>query len=222
MTVEELRNFINAIANKDQTGNSMTPEEYNVYLQRSTDDKLRIELGLRENADLNSKIHFDNNQISTDAMRPFMNSVPIVAAPPGEFAVPTDYWHHRKSIHLLNGKIKPITVLGDDEFDDIQDDAIKPPSLEYPYAKFEGTKFVVVPNTIPTITFRYLKKPTYPVWGYTIVNDEAVYNAATSVQLQWEDKYHIDIARIILAYLGINFRDEELLQYAMVTKAQGN
>lgn len=221
MNVEELRLFINAIANRDQTGNAITPEEYNTYLQRSTDDKFRIELGLREDADLDAKIFFDSSQISTDAMRPFMLNAAIAGAG-GLFAIPADYWHHEKSNYILNNRMRSITIVNRNQFDDLQDDPIKPPSAEYPIAKFEAGNLVVAPTTVANITFRYLSKPVYPVWGYTIVNDEPVYNAATSTQLPWAEKYHIDVARIILGYLGINFRDNELLSYAMVTKSKGS
>lgn len=218
MNVNELKIFIEAIANRDQTGNSMTPDEYNSYLARANEDKFRIETGIRE---IQTPIFFQSNQTSTDAMRPFIEvtSLPVVA---GLATIPTDYRHALVLSHITNGRVRKITALNIDEFEDILDSATKKPSIRYPYCTQRGDKIEIAPSTITTIKFQYFKMPPIPVWGYTIVNDEEVYDSATSVQLGWADIYHIDIARLILGYIGINFRDADLSNYAEMIKQKGS
>lgn len=220
MTVEELRIFINAIANKDQTGNAMTPSEYNSYLARANEDKFRFEYGLRERGPQNP-IYFQSNQNSTDALRPFVSDATIIAATPTLFILPTDYIHLISAANYIGTSPRPITFVNRDEMNQIQIDPIAFPTEDYPYGTVERSQMVIYPSTIDGVYFTYLRRPTTPVWGYTIINDEAIYNPVTSTQLEWNSVYHIDIARLILAYLGINFRDSDLLTYAEQVKANG-
>lgn len=216
MTVEEIRIFINAITNRDQTGNSVTPDELNSYLGRANEDLFRVEVGLREQP--NGLINFDNSQVSSDSLSTFLKEEQLTGIS-GLFLLPADYRHAVSGTNPANGKI--ITYLTKREFDEILTDAINIPTDKYPFGTFVDGKMKIAPATVSPIDFSYLRKPAIPIWGFTVVNDEAVYNPATSVQLEWRDIMHISFARIILGYMGINFRDEELLQYAEMVKAKG-
>lgn len=220
MTVDELKQFIEAISNRNQSGNALTPDEFNIYLARANEDKFRIETGIRESQ---TPIWFQSNQISTDALRPFIIRA-ILFGTSGLFTIPNDY-RHLISMYYKDpsGRQRIITPLNVDEFDAIIDHPVKAPSNEYPYASQYGSGIEVRPSSITAIGFAYLRKPAIPVWGYTIDpnTDEPIYNSATSVQMEWEDIYQIDIARIILSYLSINFRDSELYQMAEASKKQG-
>ncbi len=218
MTVEELRLFIFSIANKDQTGNLPTPEQYNVFLARAVEDKFRLEYGLRQ---VDNGVYYQNSQNSTDALSKFITVTPTVALLPGTFVLPANYVHLSSLSHIDDGKYRVITVLNEDEWNNRLSNPITPPTLKYPIAKFVAGTLIVYPTTIASVNIAYLRKPVNPVWGSTIVNDEPVYNAATSTQIEFPDIYHIDIARIILSYLGIEFKDMELLQYAEMGKNTG-
>ena len=71
------------------------------------------------------------------------------------------------------------------------------------------------------VNFDYLRMPETPVWGYTVVNDQPVYNTATSVQLEWSEIYHLDIANLILQYAANNLRDQLAIQIANNRKTTG-
>ncbi len=216
MTVEEIRVFINAIANRDQTGNSVSPDEYNSYLARANEDLFRKEVGLRELA--NGTIFFDNSQVSTDALLPFLVPSQLVGTN-GVFTLPADYRHAVSATNVANNKI--ITFLTKREYDETIIDPINFPTDLYPSATFLSGKLNVAPKTVSPIEFNYLRKPAVPFWNYNIINDEAVYDPSGSTQLEWKDIMHITFSRLILGYVGINFRDEELLQYAELIKVKG-
>lgn len=221
MTVEELRIFLYTIANKDQSGDLPSPEQLNSLLARATEEKFIIEYGLRSNQ---NGIFFQNSQNSTDALAPFLVATVINQTLPGVFVVPADYVHLSSVGATHNGKRVVVTVVNDDEWNDRVDSPLTPATDKYPIARFvsAGTARLisVMPATVMSIFFNYLKKPVDPVWGYTIVNDEPVYNSATSVQMEFAPMYHLDIAKLILSYLGIEFRDEYLSQFAEMSKAQ--
>ena len=220
MTEEELRIFINAIANKDQTGNAMTPAEYNSYLARANEDKFRIEYGIRERGP-NNPVYWQSNQNSTDALRPFVTTLTILTAAPNIIPFPANYVHYIAAANFVDNNPNPVTVVNRDEMNQVRVDPIAFPTEDYPYATIEGNQMMIYPSSIDRVDLTYLRRPNQPVWGYTIVNDEPVYDPLTSTQLEWKEVYHIDIARLILAYLGINFRDADLLTYAEQIKATG-
>ena len=62
----------------------------------------------------------------------------------------------------------------------------------------------------------YVGKPLAPKWGYTMVNDQYVYNAssANTQQLTLPTKTHREIAQRMLSYIGISLRDQEPMAYA--------
>lgn len=220
MTVEELRIFINAIANRDQTGNSVTPDEYNSYLARANEDKFRIETGIRE---VQTPIYFQNSQLSTDALAPFIERGFSITGTSGVFILPSNYRHAISMFYIDGtGRSRTITALNIDEYDAIQGNPVKPPTAEYPYATQYGNLINVSPATIAVIRLSYLRKPAVPKWGYITSQDEPVYDPLTSVQMEWNEEYQIDVARIILGYMGINFQDAFLYQAIEAQKAKGS
>tara|TARA_R100001015_G_scaffold18478_2_gene11721 strand:+ start:967 stop:1905 length:939 start_codon:yes stop_codon:yes gene_type:complete len=66
------------------------------------------------------------------------------------------------------------------------------------------------------IVLVYIGKPPAPHWGYTIINDQYVYNPSSSntTQLTLPTKTHMEIAQRMLSYIGISLRDQEPLAYA--------
>lgn len=208
MTVEEIRIFIYAIANRDQTGNSPVPQEFNSYLARANEELFNSGLRIEDNG----IISFDASQVSTDAYAPFLLDIALNGAA-GVFVFPADY-RHTVSVDRAG---RPVTMLTKNQYDQILIDPITPPTDKYPYSAIFNNRLNVSPAT-NLVRFSYLKKPNIPVWGFNIVNDEPVYDASTSTQLEWPDFIHLYYCKIILAYMGFNFRDNELVQYSQLMK----
>tara|TARA_R110000824_G_scaffold133657_4_gene296462 strand:- start:10713 stop:11633 length:921 start_codon:yes stop_codon:yes gene_type:complete len=62
----------------------------------------------------------------------------------------------------------------------------------------------------------YIAKPPSPHWGYTMVNNQYVYNpsSANTQELALPSKTHREIAQRMLSYIGISLRDQEPMAYA--------
>lgn len=208
MNVEELRFFIFAVANRNQTGNSITPDEYNSYLARANEELFNLGLRIEDNGTRT----FDSAQVATDIYSPFIKEVPLTGVG-GAFNFPSDYRHTLDA--TLNGR--PITIVTKRQFDQVLIDHVTPPTLQYPYATIFNGSFFVSPS-VTNINFSYLKKPTVPFWNWTLVNDEEVYNPAGSVQIEFPDFYHLQFAKTILGYISANFRDMELEQINQLMK----
>ena len=75
---------------------------------------------------------------------------------------------------------------------------------------------LVYSTTSKNIFLVYIGKPNSPRWGYTIVNDQYVYNPSSvnTTQLTLPPKTHREIAQRMLSYIGISLRDQEPMAYA--------
>ena len=65
----------------------------------------------------------------------------------------------------------------------------------------------------------YYKRPSKPNWGYVVVNGKALYNNATSINLELHVSEEEVLVTRILELSGLVIRSEELAQAAMVDKA---
>ena len=100
--------------------------------------------------------------------------------------------------------------------------SIVKPTHRFPRLAFYNDYIQFYPKNIGRVIFTYLRQPKLPVWGYTVVNNSAVYNPATSVDIESPDETQNEICMMALSYLGISIRDGELTQYAQQLKAEGS
>ena len=59
-----------------------------------------------------------------------------------------------------------------------------------------------------------MAKPTSPTWGYTVVNNQALYNAATSTDFELQASEETDLVYKILEMAGIVLNKPGLVQIA--------
>ena len=130
-----------------------------------------------------------------------------------------------------------IELLPDAEFNSRLGDPILEPTLEHPIATLYGNEIQFAPKTIQRCVFTYLRIPVKPIFDYDIVNTQVQYLApgathtnssvlpsgttSTSVELEWPEINHISFVSTLLAYCGINLRENQITQYAEAKKARG-
>ena len=114
------------------------------------------------------------------------------------------------------------------------------PSTTYPQYILEGEhivsagpppalrqKFIVFPESIQSdIKITYIKKPSNPVWGYSVDGTTGgyVYSAAASTEFELHPSEQVNIIMQILFYSGVVIRDPQIVQTAasMVAKEEAN
>lgn len=100
------------------------------------------------------------------------------------------------------------------------------PSLDYPIGQFRSennTRIAEVwPKDIDVVHFEYYRQMEDPVWGFTLVNNEPVYDPASSTQLSLGETAHNDIANKILYKYGVAVDDTLAAQYAQQKEAMGS
>lgn len=226
MTVDEIRLWVNFELNKHQTGNTLNQEEYNLCLKWANQQYFKTKYGLPEEYQPGQPLPrqaFQITQKIIDDMRPFLLSkggknlpqLPIDIN--GHANYPSDYIH----LSSIRYKNRPVQNISNDVLGDRLDSSIVAPSEKYPICCFYNDYIQFYPKDMAYVDFDYIRMPVTPFWAVTIVDDEYVYNPNQSIQLEWAEQTHIDIANLVLQYASVNLRDFQITQLSEQRKNQG-
>jgi hypothetical protein len=98
---------------------------------------------------------------------------------------------------------------------------VGPVSEDRPIARIEDTgettptKVIeVLPHTLTTCKFYYFKKPTKPVYAYTVTGSRYVYNDAGSTDVDFDIGLLPQLTLKLLSRFGINLREQQVIMYA--------
>lgn len=124
-----------------------------------------------------------------------------------------------------NGKI--VTEVPPDEFTRLKDSVIKPPTVTAPiFTRLQTSTgiigFHINPTSITAAVMFFVRRPTAPVWAYTVVNDEPVYTSVGSQNFETSDTTHLEVCSLILQAVGVNLDMATLEQYAQMEEAKGS
>lgn len=227
MTVDEIKNFVEYIANKEQSGESLSPMEFNRLLKTSAIDFTRFLYGAIEGykqGDVSPTISYENTQYITDALRALKVPLTLAVDVNGFANIPTDYAHVSSIRYSYSKpgkcptdpaitKTVSIEVVKDDKVGVRLGSALSAPRASRPICVFYKNTIQFYPVNIASVVFTYLKTPATPVWGFTVSGDMPVYDPTSSTQPEFPEIFHLDICRIILGYMGINLRDNDLQSF---------
>lgn len=226
MTIDEIYQWVNLELNKSQTGGTLSPEEFNLAAKFANQQYFKIKYSLPEEYQVGNPIPrqaWSLTQENIDALSPFLKArggrdyPPLRVDKDGRATIPSDYVNY-SSIRYGN---KQVEVVSNDVLGGRLSSSIVQPTDTNPICCFNAGYVQFYPITLGFVNFDYLRMPETPIWAYTIVNDQAVYNPTASVQLEWGDKYQLDIANLIVMYAANNLRDQLAIQIANNRKNQG-
>jgi hypothetical protein len=79
----------------------------------------------------------------------------------------------------------------------------------------------IYPTTITEVDFYYYRWPVDPVFTYILGDGYITYDSAASTEFEWSKDEHISLVTMMLAYIGINLREEAVVNYAELKKQTG-
>lgn len=157
---------------------------------------------------------FEKTQVMDTYMRPFQDSEEVVLTDGAGTIVSKDYLYYFEG-YVSATELTEIKMVDNRKFRYRNNHPVKTPTAKYPICSNFNQDLQVVPAaTFPKVIVSFLKKPTKPVYAYTVVADRYVYSDADSVDWEW----HTAIADLIidkaLANLGLNMRSLEMQQFS--------
>lgn len=236
ISIDTLKQYVDYISNKEQSGNNYSPKQFNMLVSRAVDDIERWLIGLVAQYSPSEPlpaVAYDLTQKVKDDLRFLKNTVVISVDSNGFMTIPEDYIylasigfrHVENNCETGTPDVNNISVevVSDDNWNGRLGNAIKKPTHEFPACNFyDKTKVLFSPKDLGSVTFSYLKKMTTPVWAYTLDdNDNAIYDSGNSTDIDLPEILLNDVSRIIVGYMGINIREDQLIQYSELVKSKG-
>ena len=238
ISVKETWDLVDYITNKENEGNTTTPEQRNLLLKAANIDVFKRRYGLPEEYQVGMplpRIAYEQTQKIVDDMRDFKvvmgsDTSAMVVSSSGGAAIPSDYLHFAGA-HVIttsdanciqdNIYYSQAEHLTTAQIQDRLGNSIKKPTFKNPCFETRAGYFQWYPKDINSVMFTYIREPCTPVYGYTVVDDIVSYDASSSVDFEYPSDMFIDVVSVILSYLGINMRDESITQYSELRKQRG-
>jgi hypothetical protein len=214
MTIDEVYRFCNYVANKNASGKTFRPSDFNLLAKVAQLDFISKRLGNPKTLGPTGVPPFgygSNRKIHED-LRPLIYGpigIPIQANT-GLFQYPYNYiWPD--SVHKLDWS--PIREVASDEYPTVKKNTVITPDSDYPVVVHRGPYGFIDPYTIGTFGMSYLRAPQDPYWNFTGVAGQEVYNPIGSVDFQVNQytNAHFEICCLILSAVGINLSTPELI-----------
>lgn len=209
--VDEFKRFVEFVSNKTQTGNTVTPTQFNEVANRA-----QMQVFERD-----YKRFLQDNGI-TDFLSYFLKNKSIIINSYGEGNYPSDYQHTASMRHYYAKGGVEVDVKEEDiyDFGKLQVSQLFKADERFPkYAAF-ATHFRFLPRDLGLAQLDYFKTPVKPFWNYTVVSNAPVYSASGSTNFEWDDFATNEVAAVYLSLIGCNLKDMELSSFAEMFKAQ--
>lgn len=142
----------------------------------------------------------------------------------GKAVRPTDYVQASSVRYFSDDKEVNVKFVRDGNLSSYLDSDLLAPNHDYPiYATFENY-LQFYPKDLSRVQFTYLRQPAVPVWGYTMQGTPSrpVYDAATSVDVDFPDECINEIVSRVVALFGINIREKMIVDFAQQQQNQGS
>lgn len=232
MTLFEQWELVNYIANKDYGGNIIEPDRFKQICVVANIDLFKVKMGLPEDFQPGQPFfrqYLDAVQRLTDETRFLHKRVSAQAVASGIVSYPSDYFGFDAMRYGYQRQVdgeatvlwKPVEILTEDEFSDRAGNWTKKPSTKNPVGVLRSDGIHIYPDTITQVDFAYVRYPVDPVFAYNQETGYITEDAGSSTQYEWPIHLHRDLTMMILGYVGINIREQQLEQYAEQHKAQG-
>lgn len=214
MNINECRELVNYVVNKNQSGNTMTTDQFNLLAKVAQLDFISKRLGNLKTLDQNRTPPFgykSNRKVDED-LRPLVQpplQIPIQVNT-GLFMYPYGYmWPD--SIH--KNDFSRIYDVDSDEYPSVKHSTVVPPSSDYPVVVHRGVYGFIDPYTIGSFSMSYVKSPPEPRWGFVLDGNVERWEPATSVDFAVNPytNAHFEICALMLQMIGISLAVPDLV-----------
>lgn len=229
INIDKLRKVLNFRSDKDGSG-EMNGDEFTLLAQTTFKRFVERRWGDRRNyfADLSvpQKGGWEDSQARNDDISHLLNLTNLTVNK-GFADLPEDYWHldyleYKRYTNAECGEDPdtedwiPIKVVEGQEWASRKGSKFLRPSVKESrvIARFARGMIEFRPLDLSYCRLSYLAIPQEPVWAYTIIDDEQVYDPVNSVDVNLPSYLEDELVSMMLQDLGIYFRDTQLEGYA--------
>lgn len=220
-------------AMKQQHG-FVTPAEFNTFARNAQNEVFKELIALFRFAlsDRNRFLQYSRGNYGgfeniKDDLRPCLKDETLLFDD-GVFVMPDDYAYYT-ALYFENFEVD---VVDKHELGKIQNSYHGRPTREFPIGTISSEGIKVLPDTIQDdVILHYYKYPQgidadgeptaqSPTYATTTVGDVSVFDPVNSIDFELGQAVEYKLAIKILGYIGINLREEVLMQWVMINQQQ--
>lgn len=210
VSINEIKERVEVIAAKDQKTIYLNAAKFNKYAPIAL-DKIINEQRRKFEADL----------MSSDAMSELKVIRDYQVPSNGRLTKPNDYLYFVNSdvnsFYVNKNKEQVATrnsvdFMSESQYSNRVSSRVSPPTKQRPIMKEDNGHFQFFPFNVGIVSLSYLREPNTPVWAFTVVNNEQVYDAGNSVDFDLPYQFKDDLIWSICELLGVTVRQPDLIQ----------
>jgi len=207
------------IANDNQITDRFPVSDWNRYARMSIISVLK---------DL--RAIFELNTVNTDNISGLKVKVNLNVVN-GKLTKPSDYLYlsapltriwYKDSQGIQRTSKRPVEVITDNELGDRLSSQFNSPTLDYPIITDYGNEFEFYPNDVSQVTLAYIRMPKDPIWAFTVVDGEPVYDPNNSQDFELSADLLPEIVKKICEYMGVSIKRLDLAQYSLTPDGKNN
>jgi hypothetical protein len=208
--INEIKERVEVIAAKDQKTIYLNAAKFNKYAPIAL-DKIINEQRRKFEADLMSSDAVSELKVIRDYQVPSN----------GRLTKPSDYLYFVNSdvnsFYVNKNKEQVATrnsvdFMSESQYSNRVSSRVSPPTKQRPIMKEDNGHFQFFPFNVGIVSLSYLREPNTPVWAFTVVNNEQVYDAGNSVDFDLPYQFKDDLIWSICELLGVTVRQPDLIQ----------
>jgi len=212
-----------AIANKEQRG-YITPQEFNTLANQA-----QLDIFEQYFYDLNQFLRLPGNDTihadPVDMLEEKIEKFSIVNAPATNADLDV------LQVYRLGAVFARVSIdnttqiieaqhMSHSELRQYLNSPLTAPTKTRPLYTIQSNSIVMYGDGIIGTNINYIKKPVDVYWGYTMINDEALYNPTASINFELHAAEETELVLKILSLAGVVIRDPQLYQIAAAEEAK--
>tara|TARA_R110000765_G_scaffold37624_1_gene83180 strand:+ start:886 stop:1608 length:723 start_codon:yes stop_codon:yes gene_type:complete len=226
VSIDTVYQRVLALANKEQRG-YITPQEYNLLANQAQlliFDEYFYEIDKRLDEHGNSTEYSDMLDITSEKLSPFLNTNVDMAAVNGAvMTLPTTPILHKLGTVFYNDGTRSVKVerIDANQAELMGQTALYAPTQLRPvYVRRTEATLQFFPATATpayataTVNCNFIARPTQVVWGYTVVNSQALYDATLSTDYALHASEETELVYKVLELAGVVLNKPGLVQIA--------
>ena len=226
VSIDTVYQRVLALANKEQRG-YITPQEYNLLANQAQlliFDEYFYEIDKRLDEHGNSTEYSDMLDILHEKIAPFEQwKVAMAAVSGNELTLPTSTAVHKLGTVFYAAGVYDVEVerVEKNDLHYMERTALAAPTDDRPVYVRKTESIVKLFPASPTVSYstsnvtcNYIAKPTQAVWGYTVVNSQALYDATLSTDYELHASEETNLVYKVLELAGVVLNKPGLVQIA--------
>ena len=192
-----------ALANKEQRG-YITPQEFNLLANQAQMEIFEQYFYDQKSEDKNLKnsTEFSNVDEMLDEKISIFKLTQALSVSGSTGVLPNTLY--RLGSLFYSSSLIEVEQVTEEELMYLQQSPLAKPSIYCPaFVRSGGAKVTLYPVPTTAISCNYIQVPSKVIWGYSVINDQALYNVGTSVNFQLHRGDETELVYKILSLAGI-------------------